>query len=76
MRPVAHRAQPARAAHADRHGAAFAEDLVTLGIDEVRRAAHEGRAAGVPPHRDDRGVADHSTSAHPRYGSTLGQERR
>jgi len=75
MRPVAHRAQPAGAAYADRHRSPFTEDLGALSIDEVRRAAHERRTARIPPHGDDGGIADHSASAHPRHGSTLGQER-
>ncbi len=74
MRPVAHRAQPAGAAHADRHRAAFAKDLGALGIDEVRRAADERRAARVASDRDDGGVADDGVPAHPCHGSRLGKD--
>jgi hypothetical protein len=76
MRPVAHRAKPARTAYADRHGPAIAGDLDAFGVDQVRRTAHQRRAAGVSPHRDDGSFADHAAPPHPRHGSTLGKDRR
>lgn len=76
MRPVAQRTQPARTAHADRHGLACAGDLGTLRVDQVRRATHEGWTARIVPHPDDRRVANDSASANPCHGARLGEERR
>jgi len=66
MRPVTHRAKPARTADAERHCAPLAWDLGTVGVDQARRAAYEHGATRVLPHGDDRRVADHDASAHPR----------